>query len=187
MKRDVMLPKFNLPGQTTWLMKGVWIAGAVVLVQVAVVTTLLLRHRVGPSETATTAAPATEVPAAAINAKTTASAPEPAAAAAPEGAGRPETEPAAPRGAAGRQGPPADGPRMKRGFASKPGLARMRGKGRRNGERVFARTSLPARKAAAAGRARKAGLRNDPRNPGPRPAGRAGKPDAIDQLLRNFN
>ena len=45
MKRDVML--FNLPAQTSWLMKGLWIAAGVVVIQVAVVTTLLLRHRVG--------------------------------------------------------------------------------------------------------------------------------------------
>jgi hypothetical protein len=183
MKRDVMLPKFNLPGQTSWLMKGLWIAGGVVLVQVAVVTTLLLRHRVGRSETAVMPVAAPVAPARVVD--------PPARLAEPPSDA---VEAAAPRGPAARQTPPSDPPRMKRGFGNgKPGFARFRGKGRRNGERVFARTSLGARKAALGPKAgRKAGPRNEARNEarnnnaGARPGARPGKPDAIDQILRNF-
>jgi hypothetical protein len=71
-------------------------------------------------------------------------------------------------------------------------MARFRGKGRRNGDRVFARTSMGPRKAAPGrinGGPRKGAFRNGPgkaARPGARPGDRAGKPDAIDQLLRNF-
>jgi hypothetical protein len=177
MKRDVMLPKFNLPGQSTWLMKGLWIAGAVVLVQVGVVGTLLLRDRIGDSEPA----PAQEAPAPAAVVK----APEPASAGEPPS--EPGVQPARELAGVRPGSPSSPGPRMNRGFGpSKPGMARLRGKGRRGGDRVFARTSLGARKGAAPKAGRKGALPGGPRANGPRPAGRNGKPDAIDQLLRNF-
>jgi hypothetical protein len=179
MKRDVMLPKFNLPGQRTWLMKGLWIAGGVVLIQVIVVGTLLLRQGVGKSETI-------------------ASPPPPVAAAAPAPTPAPEV-PAAPPAAVPNVPPPATRPAAPESESprptaanrgpGKPGMARFRGKGRRNGDRMFARTALGPRKAgaAAARGPRRNGPRRDVRNPGMRAgAPRPGKPDTIDQLLRNF-
>jgi hypothetical protein len=182
MKRDVMLPKFNLPGQTTWLMKGLWIAGAVVLVQVGVVGTLLLRDRIGDSEPAPAQAAPAPQPAAAAAAK----APEPATVGEPSS--EPGVQPARQLAGVRPGSPVGPGPsRMNRGFGpSKPGMARLRGKGRRGGDRVFARTSFGARKAALPKAGRKGALPGGPRANAPRPAGRNGKPDAIDQLLRNF-
>src|SRR5688500_350297 len=119
MKRDVMLPKFNLPGQTSWLIKGLWIAGGVVLLQVGIVGALLLRDRVG-QETAVAAPAAQASPAAVVKPPT----PAPAEAAAP------------PR-AAERSAPPAsDPPGLNRpGRVGKAGVARFdrRGKLRRAG------------------------------------------------------
>jgi hypothetical protein len=181
MKRDVMLPKFNLPGQTTWLMKGLWIAGAVVLVQVGVVGTLLLRDRGGDGEPASGAAPTMQLPAAATAVK----APEPATAEQPREPS-PASAAAQPTGVRAT-GPAGPGPsRMNRGFGpGKPGMARLRGKARR-GDRVFARRGFGARKAAAAKVGRRGAPRNYARANGPRPAARTGKTDDIDQLLRNF-
>jgi hypothetical protein len=76
---------------------------------------------------------------------------------------------------------------MNRGFGpGKPGMARLRGKGRRGGDRVFARTSFGARKATGPKAARRGALRTGAGAGGTRPAAAKGKPDAIDQLLRNF-
>jgi hypothetical protein len=187
MKRDVMLPKFNLPGQSTWLMKGLWIAGGVVLIQVVVVATLFLRQGVGKSETMASPPPPVATESAAAPPKTpppppTSPEPEPAQPAAAQNLPPPATRPPAPASesptpAAGNRGP------------GKPGLARFRGKGaRRNGDRVFARSGVGPRKAAAARGIRRNGPRGEARNPGmragaPRPQR---KPDAVDQLLRNF-
>jgi hypothetical protein len=182
MKRDVMLPKFNLPGQTTWLMKGLWIAGAVVLVQVGVVGTLLLRDKIGDGDRAPAVAPVEPAPVAAKAPPTDpGSAPQPPV----EASAEPATPPSA-RPAGARQAFPG-GPRMNRGFGpGKPGMARLRGKGRKGGDRVFARTSFGARKATGPRGARKGVVRTGAGAGGTRPAAAKGKPDAIDQLLRNF-
>ena len=44
MKQEIVLPKFKVPGQTNWLMRGLWIAGGVVLLQVVVVAVVLSRR-----------------------------------------------------------------------------------------------------------------------------------------------
>lgn len=185
MKQDVILPKLNLPGQSTWLMKGLWIAGGVVVIQVAVVGTLLLRDRPSqpavkepaPAATAQAAEVVPSVPSAPPSAPAAESLPEP-----------PREPPAAQRARTGKDARPAPGsqPRMKRAFGgSKAQAGRFRPNGRRNGDRVFARTSLGGRKAVGPRPGRKGALRNDGRN-----AARAGrnnsKPDEVDQLLRNF-
>jgi hypothetical protein len=173
MKRDVMLPKFNLPGRSTWLMKGLWIAGFVVMIQVVVVGTLLLRQGVGKSETIAPPAVVAQP------------APPPAA---PSPAERPVAEQNLPPPAT-RPAPPvpeSPAPAAANRGPGKPGMARFRGKGPRRNDRMFVRTANGPRRAAALRGAR----RNGPRDG--RPAVRAGaprpgrKPDAVDQLLRNF-
>jgi hypothetical protein len=178
MKRDVMLPKFNLPGQTSWLMKGLWIAGGVVLLQVGVVTTiLLLRHRDGVESTAVAMPVAEASPAPAPRAP---AAEPPAPAAAPEPAAAP---------AARTAPPPSDPPRLNRpGRLAKAGAGRFdrRGKLRGNGGRLFTRNAMGPRKiggpARGMGGAAKGGRRPGMRNA----AANTRKPDDIDRLLRNF-
>ena len=183
MKQDVILPKLNFPGQSTWLMKGLWIAGGVVVIQVAVVGTLLLRDRPSPAPVRepapATAAKAVEVvPAAPTSALVAESLPE----AAPE----PRAAQRARTGNDARPGPGSQSPRMNRAFGgSKAQAARFRQNGRRNGDRVFARTSLGGRKAVGPKAGRKGGLRNDARAAA-RPGRNNSKPDEVDQLLRNF-
>jgi hypothetical protein len=185
MKRDVILPRFNLPGQTSWLMKGLWVAVAVVLVQVAVlVTTLLVRQRIDDGR-----APAAVLPG---NAPIVEAPPPETLSVAAEAP--PETPTAPPameaRWPKVRAGGPVPGMRAKLnrpGGRGKNGLSRFdraRGKARRNGDPMFARTSLAPRKAAGAKLA--AGGRVAPRKGGGRNVGRTSKPDAIDQLLRSF-
>jgi hypothetical protein len=45
MKQEIVLPKFKVPGQRNWLVTGLWIAGAVVLLQAVIVGAILWRHQ----------------------------------------------------------------------------------------------------------------------------------------------
>jgi hypothetical protein len=176
MKRDVMLPKFNLPGQTSWLMKGLWIAGGVVLLQVVIVAALLLRDRTQPTAVAVPAAQASPAPVA------------------PAAAPPAPVEAAPPARAAERTGAPAsDPPRATRpgrigkaGFTTKAKFDR-RGKLRRPGaNRMFTRNALGPGKLTPAKGGRRPAVRNAGNPPRAKNARPVNKTDEIDRLLRNF-
>lgn len=176
MKQDIMLPKFNFPGQTSWLMRGVWIGAGVVLVQVVVVTTLLLRQNASAEATTTSSAQAAEMSLPPAPSEPTVTAPiaAPAPSATPTG-GRPARAALAGAGAPGRASKMTLS--MGRGKTAMSRFDRARGKGRR-GDQMLARTSVGPRKSANVKAARK-GTQNLRRNA-------SAKPDDIDQLLRNF-
>jgi hypothetical protein len=44
MKQEIVLPKFKIPGQTNWLVRGLWIGGGVVVLLSAVVVFALNRQ-----------------------------------------------------------------------------------------------------------------------------------------------
>jgi hypothetical protein len=46
MKQDIVLPKFNLPGnRSSWVVRGLWIGGGLVALQMVLVVVALWRHQ----------------------------------------------------------------------------------------------------------------------------------------------
>ena len=180
MKQEIVLPKFKVPGQTNWLMRGLWIAGAVVLVQ-AVVVAVVLSRKSGAKEEAERIASEQQraqqaEQAAAAAAATTKPAAKPG----------PKSMKVLTQGVDPSAGTPVAHHAGATKVASKPVPARAGRVGRVKPSRqskLFAAKVAASRRAAAARSARSAAATK----PKPKAAGASkGKGDAIDDILRNF-
>jgi hypothetical protein len=169
MKQEIVLPKFKIPGQTNWLVRGLWIGGGVVVL-LTVLVVLGLAKQKGEQEAAAQRLQA-EQQAAAAAAATAAQAPAPKpvrAASKTLATKAPLTQAALETGKPGALAKPRAGlggktkARARAGYRKKP--ARQ--------------SKLFATKAAAKSGARPAAAKA--------PAAKAGKGDAIDDILRNF-
>jgi hypothetical protein len=187
MKQEIVLPKFKIPGQTSWLVRGLWIAGGLVAIQVVAMGFYLWDRNNKALEEQTRVVAAREQ--AAIAAQQQAAAAAAAAPAPPpkrpvaraENPAIPATTAmaAAPRGPERALAKPATRAGMK---------ARYKGKGayrgghvglrRKPGARALSRDQLLARSEA-----RRAAAARGGRTPAKSPAKRS---DAIDDILRKF-
>jgi hypothetical protein len=171
MKQEIVLPKFKIPGQTNWLVRGLWIGGGVVVLLSAVVVFAL--NRQGQLQQERIAAEAQRVQA------------EQAAIAAAATKPAPKTDRATATRTLAATKAPLPGTALetgKSGALSKP-RAGLPGKGKARARAGYTlrkkstrQSRLYATKAAAKGGARPA--------PKAKPAGKGG--DAIDDILRNF-
>ena len=185
MKQDVVLPKFKIPGQTNWLIRGLWIAGGLVAIQLVAVAGFFLWKR-SSEEAVQAAATAARTQALAEAQQQAAAAPKPAtppaksAAKSMSGSTMPAstTMAAAPGSRVGAgAGVGAKRPATLRG-AGKGGVVK-RGKLGRAGSRYALR-----RRSAARG---KSFARSAPARAGaPKAKAAGGKSDAIDDILRKF-
>jgi hypothetical protein len=191
MKQEIVLPKFKIPGQTSWLVRGLWIAGGLVAIQVVAMGFYLWDRNTKALQEQTRIVAAREQAAIAAQQQVAA-----AAAAAPPSRVVPRAEspaiPATTTMAAAPRGPERS--------LSKPvtraGLkARYKGKGAYRGShasarkkpaaRPLTRNQLLARSEArrAAGAAAARGGKTSGRTPAKASAKRG---DAIDDILRKF-
>jgi hypothetical protein len=158
MKQEIVLPKFKIPGQTNWLVRGLWIGGGVVVLLTFVVVWALTKQRSQEAQAARDLARQTQLAAAAQAAAPAAAPVKPAA------AGRPLATRAA------EPGKPAAAPLV---AGKTKSAARAGHLGRKKPTR---QAKLFTTKTAARAAAR----------PAPKPKAAGGKGDAIDDILRNF-
>lgn len=182
MKHEVVLPKFKIPGQTNWLIRGLWIAGALVVVQGAVVAGLMWKRGSDQKSSAAAAQAAAALPAApvaAAPATPAAKAPAKSPAKSAMGAGMPTSTTLAVAPRIGKR------PIGKPGLRSGKGRYYKYGKAKRPGGRYALR-----RRGAVRGKAVRprtvAGVSTRGAAPRPKRAPAAGKGDAIDDILRKF-
>lgn len=170
MKQEIVLPKFKIPGQANWLVRGIWIGGGVVVLLTVVVVWALAKQT--GLEEAQAARQQEDARKAAAAAAAAAVAPKPTKPV----AGRPlgaktlatSTAPAKPGMA------PAKTPTKAHARAGHTARKKIRG------GKLFA-TKAGARSRTKAARA---GSRPAAVKPKPKAGGKGG--DAIDDILRNF-
>jgi hypothetical protein len=169
MKQEIVLPKFKIPGQTNWLVRGLWIGGGVVVLLSAVVVFAL--NRQGQLQQARIAAEAQRAQA------------EQAAIAAAATRPAPKTDRAAAARTLAATKAPLPRTALETGKSdalSKP-RAGLTGKGKARAGYTLRKKSTRQSRLYATKAAAKTGARPAPKA---KSAGKGG--DAIDDILRNF-
>lgn len=172
MKQEIVLPKFKIPGQTNWLVRGLWIGGGLVVVLAGLVVFGLSRQKQQEAEfQAAQRIQAEQAAAAAAAAQAAAAAPKPARV-----AGSKTLATKAPlSGAALVSAKPGVAPKARAGLTAK-GKMKARARAGYTARKKSTRASKLYATKAARGGAKPA--------PKAKPGAKGG--DAIDDILRGF-